>query len=254
MSSTSIKAIIVDDEENSRLLLQNLLQVYCPTVQVLALADGPATAFTAILQHQPDLIFLDVRMPSSDEGFQLLESLGNVDFAVIFTTSYDEYAIRAIKFAALDYLLKPINILELQQAVQRFQQQQQLLNTNAQKEAIGTLAQSTKQNYFEKIGLPSLEGLTFVHISQIVHCEADGNCTIFHLLDKRKILVTKTLKYYDELLHSKGFHRVHGSYLVNLKHVLKYYKEGTLEMSNGATVFVSARKKKAFLARLQSLE
>jgi len=242
-----IKAIIIDDEEGSRLTLQNLLLEYCSEIEILALADSAAAGRKAIQKHGPELVFLDVRMPAADEGFQLLESFDDIDFAVIFTTSFDEYAIRAIKFSALDYLLKPINILELQRAVSRYSKRR---GGNDSK-AVQNLTQT--ESDFAKIGLPSLEGLTFVPIADIIRCEADGNCTVFYLRAKKKLLVTKTLKYYHELLVSHHFHRIHGSHLINLKHIKKYLREGTVELSEGHAVFVSARKKKGFLERLQSL-
>ena len=242
-----IKAIIIDDEEGSRLTLQNLLKEYCAEIEILALADSAAAGRKAIQKHGPELVFLDVRMPAADEGFQLLESFDHINFAVIFTTSFDEYAIRAIKFSALDYLLKPINILELQRAVSRYSKRR----GGNDARAIQNLTK--KENDFAKIGLPSLEGLTFVSIVDIIRCEADGNCTVFYLKGKKKLLVTKTLKYYQELLAVHHFHRIHGSHLINLKHIKKYLREGTVELSENHAVFVSARKKKGFLERLQSL-
>ncbi len=243
--SQAIRAIIIDDEEGSRHLLRNLLTEYCPQVEILDMADGPSTGWKAIRTHQPELVFLDVRMPASDEGFQLLESMDNIDFAVIFTTSFDQYAIRAIKFAALDYLLKPINILELQKAVARYETQR------GRSDQAGV---ENLPNNFQKIGLPSLEGVTFVSVEDIIRLEADGNCTIFYLKNKQKILVTKTLKYYQALLGDQSFHRIHGSHLVNLKHITRYLKEGTVELSDGSAVFVSARKKKGFLEKLQAMK
>jgi len=243
-----IRALIVDDEENSRRVLENLLNEYCPDVAIVGMADGPSTAWIAINEHQPELVFLDVRMPASDEGFQLLESIDDLNFSVIFTTSFDEYAIRAIKFSALDYLLKPINILELQKAVKRYSKQRGSTN----KQGIRNLP-SYAQN-FQKIALPSMEGLTFVEVEDVIRCEADGNCTLFYLKNNHKIMVTKTLKYYHELFDESVFHRIHGSHLINLKHIVKYYKEGTVEMSDGSTVFVSARKKKGFLDKLQEVK
>ncbi len=242
-----IRALVVDDEENSRRVLKNLLNEYCPEVEVVGMADGPETAWVAIGQQQPELVFLDVRMPASDEGFQLLESIDDINFSVIFTTSFDEYAIRAIKFSALDYLLKPINILELQKAVKRYSKRR----GSTDKQGIRNLP-SYAQN-FQKIALPSMDGLTFVAIDDVIRCEADGNCTLFYLKNKRKVMVTKTLKYYHELFDTNIFHRIHGSHLINLKHIVKYYKEGTVEMSDGSSVFVSARKKKGFLEKLQEL-
>lgn len=245
---TKIRALIVDDEEGSRHTLRNLLNEYCPHVEIVAFADSAAMGLKRIQEHQPELIFLDVRMPVGDEGFQLLESLDDIQFAVIFTTSYDEYAIRAIKFSALDYLLKPINILELQKAVNRYLKRR----GDSDARAIRNLPKPSQA--FQKLGLPSIEGLTFIDISEIIRCEADGNCTVFYTANRKKILVTKTLKYYDELLSNSNFHRIHGSHLINLKHIVKYKKEGGIELSDGSEVYVSARKKKAFVEKLNELK
>ncbi len=248
MNDTKIRALIVDDEEKGRHTLRNLLNEYCTQVEVVALADSPATGFKAIQEYQPELVFLDIRMPASDEGFQLLESIDNIQFAVIFTTSYDEYAIRAIKFSALDYLLKPINILELQKSVNRYLKRR----GNSDAVAIKNLPKYAQE--FQKLGLPSIEGLTFINVGEIIRCEADGNCTVFYTTNRKKIMVTKTLKYYDELLSNSNFHRIHGSHLINLKHIVKYKKEGGVELSDGSEVYVSARKKKAFVEKLNNLK
>ncbi len=243
-----IRALIVDDEEGGRHTIRNLLTEYCPQVEIVGLADSPSVAFKMIQLHQPELVFLDIRMPAGDEGFQLLESIDDIQFAVIFTTSYDEYAIRAIKFSALDYLLKPINILELQKAVNRYTKRR----GNSDAVAIKNLPKDNQA--FQKLGLPSIEGLTFINIAEIIRCEADGNCTIFYIANRKKILVTKTLKYYDELLANSNFHRIHGSHLINLKHIAKYKKEGIVELSDGSEVYVSARKKKTFVEKLSNLK
>ncbi|MEZ4886565.1 MAG: LytTR family DNA-binding domain-containing protein [Chitinophagales bacterium] len=245
---TQIRSLIVDDEEGSRHTLRNLLNEYCPQVEIVGLADSPAKGLKMILEYQPELVFLDIRMPAADEGFQLLESIEDIQFAVIFTTSYDEYAIRAIKFSALDYLLKPINILELQKAVNRYLKRR----GNSDAVAIKNLPKPTQA--FQKLGLPSIDGLTFVDISEIIRCEADGNCTVFHTVNRKKILVTKTLKYYEDLLVNSNFYRIHGSHLINLKHIAKYKKEGVVELSDGSEVYVSARKKKAFIETLNNLK
>ncbi len=247
-----IRAVIIDDEEGSRHTLKNLLSEYCPNVAVLGMADGPATGWKVINEYQPELVFLDIRMPAADEGFQLLESIDNINFAVIFATSFDEYAIRAIKFSALDYLLKPINILELQRAVNRYQKRRGENDQQGIRNLSNTPSTETEKE-FQKIGLPSLDGVSFIDLANILRCEADGNCTIFHLTTGKKLLVTKTLKYYDGLLSDSNFYRIHGSHLINLSHIVKYRKEGTVEMSDGNEVYVSARKKKGFLEKLQQV-
>ncbi|PSJ77932.1 DNA-binding response regulator [Sphingobacteriales bacterium UPWRP_1] len=245
-TAKKITAVIVDDEETGRKTLLNLLNEYCPEVEVVAMADSAASGFTAIRQCHPELVFLDVRMPAADEGFQLLESLDDLDFSVIFTTSYNEYAIRAIKFSALDYLLKPIDILELQKAVARYARKR----GRSDRQAIHHLTNAANAGPLKKLGLPAADEVTFVNIDDIVRCEADSNCTVFYLTNRQKILVTKTLKYYDNLLEDTGFYRIHDSHLINLRHIKKYLKEGVALMSDGSQVYVSARKKKGFLDKL----
>lgn len=244
-TAKKISAVIIDDEETGRKTLQNLLQAYCPDVEVVAMANSASSGFTAIKQFQPELVFLDIRMPAADEGFQLLESLDTIDFSVIFTTSYNEYAIRAIKFSALDYLLKPIDILELQKAVARYAQKR----GRTDRQAIHHLT-AANAGPLKKLGLPAADEVTFVNLDDIVRCEADSNCTVFFLVNRQKILVTKTLKYYDNLLEEMGFYRIHDSHLINLRHIKKYLKEGVVLMSDGSQVYVSARKKKGFLDKL----
>jgi len=201
----SIKALIVDDELNNRENLNELLVQYCKDVEVIGLADSVDSAFKIIKSEQPDLVFLDIRMPEKD-GFKLLESLKDVNFEVIIVTAYNQYAIRAIKFCAVDYLLKPIDIVELSQAVeqvtQRIRQKQenerlkQLINHMHPKDAP------------LKIGLASQKKVDFVEISRIIRCEADNNYTHVFLGGQQKKTISKTLKEFEDLLGDHGFIRL----------------------------------------------
>lgn len=242
-----IRTLIIDDEPNGRLALNSLLHEFCPDVEVVGMAESAAMGITLIHSLQPELVFLDVRMPAADEGFQMLESLNQINFALIFTTAHDEYAIRAIKFAALDYLLKPIDILELQKAVNRYRQQRGKTDHAAVKNLYPA---NSGKGSFQKLGLPSAEEVTFVNIPDIIRCEAEGSYTAFYLANQPKILVARTLKYYENLLQDLGFYRIHDSHLINLQHVKKYFKEGSVILSDGSQVLVSARRKKAFQDKL----
>ncbi len=244
---TNIKAIIIDDEEGSRKTLRNLLVEYCPQVEVLDLADSAATGIMSIRQHQPDLVFLDIAMPDGD-GFEMLDNIKEINFGVIFTTAYDEYAVQAFEYSAIHYLLKPINILKLQKAVEEFEKR--------------TI--STEQNHFnflkenidrpsalKKIALPTQEALLFVSIQDIIRCEADGSYTLFYLKNKKRVMVAKTLKHFEDLLDANVFLRVHHAHLINLNQVVKYIKGkgGSIEMSDGSEVEVSVRKKDIFMKK-----
>lgn len=244
---TKIRALIVDDEANNRENLRLALTAYCPEVEVVAEADAAISALDGIREHSPELVFLDIAMPLGS-GFDLLESLPTVDFEVIFVTAYDQYAIRAIKFAAVDYLLKPINALELKKAVQRVLVKRNKQDQRAQLETL--LHNLRKQE--KKIALPQADHIEFVEVSEIVRCQGDRNYTYFHLKDGRKLLVSKTLKEYVSILDDQVFYRVHQSHLVNLNCVHKYRRRdgGILITSDGANIPVARARKEELLRRL----
>lgn len=260
-----LKAIIVEDERNTQELLKSYLEEFCEGVSVVAMAAGVKSAVAAINEHHPDLLFLDIELSDGD-GFQVLEHYAaeNPDsatrFDVIFTTAYNQYALKAFKFAATDYLLKPLDIEELQEAVKR------VVEKRAEKPAEGLglpgmdaqqlqlLLQSlrTKQTTFKKIVLPTSQGFTVVEPHDIVRCEADRNYTYIFLKEGRKILVSKTIKEYEEMLEDYDFFRIHQSHLINL-HFLKNYirgRGGAVELTDGTVLDVSARKKADFMRRL----
>jgi two-component system LytT family response regulator len=253
MSTLSLNAILVDDEENNILNLQELLKEYCPEVEVLDTARSAMEAFCKIKEQQPDLIFLDVEMPGGS-GFDLLAKLAPVKAAVIFITAYDRYAIRAFRFSAVDYLLKPINIFDLQAAVQKVIQQK---TANTADEGIDNLLQHhlNPKNAVKKIALPTADQLVYVPVDQILRCEGDNNYTHFYLLDGTHMLVTRTLKEYEELLTCYGFVRSHQSHLVNLQCVKKYVKRdgGYLVMQDDTRVNISRSKKEMVMCELSRL-
>ena len=242
-----IKAILIDDEVHCLDTLSMLIHDYCPEVQVMEQCISAKQGLAAIEKHQPELVFLDIEMPKMN-GFELLEQFDQINFAVVFTTSYDQYAIKAIRFSALDYLLKPIDIKELINAVHKVQAQRHLPSS----EQFQMLMNQVKHrdNGFNKIAVPTLEGFELIPAADLIRCEADDNYTHLFLRDKKKITACRTLKEMEEQLHDfSSFLRVHHSYMVNLNEVLKYIRGegGYLVMSDGSTVNVSRSRKDALL-------
>lgn len=245
-----IKAIIVDDEPYCCDALEILLQRYCPQVQVAAICNSGQSALAAIKDLQPQLVFLDIEMPQMN-GFELLEKLPQINFELIFATSYDQYAIKAIRFSALDYLLKPIDREELQHAVQKVVQRLH----NQLPQQLEILLQKIHQPAVpvKRIALPTMEGLQLVSLDSIISCASNSNYTTFSLKDKQKLTVSRTLKEVEELLEEYSFLRVHHSYVVNLNEVNKYVKGegGYLVMSDESTIDVSRSRKDMLLQKLQ---
>lgn len=244
-----MKAIIVDDEPYCSESLVALLERYCPDVNVAGVFNNGSDALTVIRQQQPDLVFLDVEMPKMN-GFEMLEQLPAINFNLIFTTSYDKYALKAIRFSAIDYLLKPIDREELQRAVQKIIQRSS--NPIAQQLEILMKKMNNSSPTLGKIAMPTMEGLQMITIDSIVSCESDSNYTIVLMKNKQKLIVSRTLKDIEEMLEDHGFVRVHHSHLVNLNEIEKYVKGegGYLVMSDGTTVDVSRSKKEILMKRL----
>ncbi|MFC0603644.1 LytR/AlgR family response regulator transcription factor [Winogradskyella pulchriflava] len=247
MNNSKIRALLIDDEPMALRSLERMLLKHCPEINVIGKTINPEEAVTLINDKKPDVLFLDIAMPRLD-GFELLEQIDYKNAQVIFITAYDEYALQAFKTAAADYLLKPIDKEELIQAVNKVAQ---LLDTDTTQNYIADLFERLQKtnNKISSIGLPTMEGLDFVKTDTIIYCHSDGNYTEIFLNDKRKILVTRKIKYIEEKLDAAQFVRVHNSYLVNLNHVEKYIKGrgGTLIMVNGDSIPVSVRKKNDFL-------
>jgi two-component system LytT family response regulator len=245
-----IKAVIVDDEPYCCEALAILLQRYCPQVTVMQSCLSGAEALNAIRDHRPQLLFLDIEMPQMN-GFELLEKIKDVHFELIFTTSYDQYAIKAIRFSALDYLLKPIDREELQRAIQKVIQRLQY----PLPQQIEILLQKlhNPQHSLNKIAIPTMEGLRMVTVDTIISCTSDSNYTILMLKDGQKIVASRTLKEIEELLEDHSFLRVHHSHLVNLNEIHRYVKGegGYLVMTNEASIDVSRSRKEMLLKKLQ---
>jgi len=245
-----INVILIDDEENCLSSLEILLTEYCPEVQIMDKCQSVKSGLTAIAQHPPDLIFLDIEMPVLN-GFDLLEQIKNLPVAVIFTTAYQHYAIKAIRYSALDYLLKPIDYKELIQAVHRYENEKSKPNIEQFQFLIDKLSQ--KENTTKKLAIPNLEGFKLVSIDDIISCEADDNYTHIILRNKVKITACRTLKDIQHLLEDyKLFIRVHNSFLINIDEVSQYVRGegGYVIMSDGSHINVSRNKKDTLLKYL----
>ena len=244
-----MKAIIIDDEPYCCDILFAMLQSYCPDVEVVSICNNGMDALAAIRQHAPNLLFLDVEMPKMN-GFEMLEQIPSINFHLIFTTSYDQYALKAIRFSAIDYLLKPIDREELIKAVQKVKNRIQ----SPIPQQLEILIQKLRQpaNPVNKIALPAMEGLQMIPVDSIISCESDDNYSKILLKNGKKMLVTRSLKEMEEILEQHSFARVHRSYLVNLNEVEKYIKGegGYLIMSDGSMVDVSRNKKEQLLKKL----
>jgi two-component system, LytTR family, response regulator len=242
-----IKAIIVDDEVHCLESLSLMLKDHCPEVQLIEQISSAAKGLEAIEKFKPDLVFLDIEMPLMN-GFELLEQLHAIPFAVIFTTSYDQYAMKAIRFSALDYLLKPIDPKELVIAVKKVQEERHLPLAEQFQILLNQI--QGKGGGFSKTAVPTAEGFELIYADQIIFCEANDNYTHFSLKNKTKIIACRTLKEIEEQLQGFPFFvRVHNSYLVNLNEVVRYLRGegGYLVMSDGTSVNVSRSRKEALL-------
>ena len=238
-----IKAVLIDDEKNTLELLEWQLQNYCPQVTPVALCTSADEGIEAIKKLEPQLVFLDIEMPRKN-GFEVLLAFSDPAFEVIFTTAYDQFALKAFKFAALDYLLKPVDANDLQVAVERFEK---LHRQRDFKQQLHILLQQYQQPQAlpGKIPLATQEGIFFADPQYIVHCEAASNYCFVHFSDKTKLVLSKTLKDMEDLLLPFGFLRVHHSHLINLSHVKRYVKSdgGYIEMSNGAQITISRQRR-----------
>lgn len=242
-----LKAIIVDDEKHASSTLQWELERSCPNVEVMEVFNKPLDAAAKIPSLDPDILFLDVEMPRMS-GFDLLKSLGQPDFGVIFTTAYDQFALKAIKHSAVDYLLKPVDKDELVAAIEKFEASKQAAISVEQMELLFEKVQS-KNIDFGKIALPSSSGLVFIDPSELIHCQSDSNYTEVYFRDGRKHVISKTLKEIESLLNCHGFMRVHHSHIVNLRHVTEYIKSegGYLILDDGSHISVSRSRKEELL-------
>jgi two-component system LytT family response regulator len=242
-----IKAILIDDEVHGLDTLSMLLKEYCPGVEVTHECRSARKGMEAIEKTKPDLVFLDIEMPGMN-GFEMLEQLSEISFAIIFTTGYDQYAIKAIRYSALDYLLKPVDHNELVIAVKKVEEQRHFHLAEQFQMLLKQI--SGKEHQFNKIAVPTAEGFELIPAEQVIYCEADNNYTCLLLKSKNKIVACRTLKEMEEQLRDfRFFVRVHHSYLVNLNEVSKYVRGegGYLVMSDGCMVNVSRSRKDSLL-------
>ncbi|TDH28589.1 response regulator transcription factor [Segetibacter sp. 3557_3] len=245
-----LKAVIVDDETRSREFLRTLVEEFCTDVKVAGLAANVPEAVALINTHKPDVVFLDIELQTGT-GFDVLQHFIDPQFQVIFTTAYDHYAIRAIKFSAIDYLLKPIDIEELQLAIEKAKSR---VENNSSKQTIDRLLQNIRKpaNSDFSITLATSEGLEFVPIQNIIRLEASGPYTHFFLKEGRKIMVSKNLKEYETMLGDHNFFRVHNSHIINLKEVKRMIKTdgGYAVMNDESTIAISPKKRDEFMTQI----
>lgn len=248
-----MKLIIIDDEEQQRNFTSAVVKKYCPSIEIVAQAANVKDGVEAIQKYAPDLILLDVEMPDGT-GFDLLKKLMPIDFQVIFITAHNEFAVKAFKFSALDYLLKPVDPEELVMTLQKAQQ----LKKQTQIQMQLAILLNNIQDFageVKKLVLKDADNVHIVSIADVMYMQADNNYTSFFLADKRKIVISKTLKEYEQLLEGKGFFRCHQSHLINLNYVLRIDKRdgGFIVMKDQTQLPLSSRKKDQLLEWLENL-
>jgi two-component system LytT family response regulator len=244
--SENILTIIVDDEKPSREVLTNYINEYCPALKIVASCKTINEAYKAIIDYKPQLVFLDIEMPRSS-GFGLLKMFSEINFNVVFITAFSEYASTAFRVSAIDFLLKPIKVSELIDAVNKVQ-------TNIKNKRLHDLSILFENlehptETIKKLVVPHIKGFTTINISNIILCEADGYCTNFYLTGNTKVSSSHHLKYYEEFLPQDQFLRVHNSYVINLLHVTGYTHQGVIMLSEGITCSLGTSRKQAFLQK-----
>jgi len=245
-----LKTIVVDDEQDAVDFITSIIGEYCPSLEVIAKANNVIQGVAAIKDNKPDLVFLDVEMPNGT-GFDLLAQFPEKDFDVVFITAFNHYAIKAIKFSAVDYILKPININEFIEAVERVVKKRKERNTQSN-DNLKILMENLKSSLPSRLAIPTSDGMEYINPRDIIRIEADRSYSWFYLNGGRKMLVSKHLKEFQELLSDRYFFRSHNSHLINLKYVKKYIRKegGYIEMTDGAVISVSRNRKDLFLAQM----
>lgn len=240
-----IRTVIIDDESRARETIKKMIMLYCPDIEIIGEAANVAEGVRLINNIAPELVLLDIKMPDGT-GFDLLKQLDSIDFSLVFITAFDEYAVKAFKFSAVDYLLKPIDPDELTSTIDRVKRQKKNDKIDLSV-VLNNLRDLKKEN--KKLVLKTTESIYVVSVQDIIRCEASGNYTHFYLSNEHPILVSHTLKDYEEMLKGHNFLRVHQSHLVNLEHIKRYDKSdgGMLVMKDDKTVPVSTRKKETLL-------
>ncbi len=245
-----IKALIVDDEPSAVNTLRLMLERYIPEITMLRSTNDPQEAIPLIKSFQPDLLFLDIQMPVLN-GFELLKRIPIFSFEIIFTTAHDQYAIQAIRFSALDYLLKPIDADELRAAFDKFMSRNNLKTGNQPlyQNLMHNISVADKKDF--KLAVPTIDGTFFYFPDEIIRLEGESNYTRLFFSGKKPLLVSKTLKEYEELLAGHGFIRAHKSHLINKKHVVNYTNDGHLVLADQSKVEVSRRRKEEVMEALK---
>jgi len=245
-----INCVIVDDEKQSRNALRSELENFRDKLKIVAEADSAATAIETINDYRPDIVFMDIHL-GDGMGFSVLEKISWQKCKVVFITAYDEYAIKAFKFNAIDYLLKPVSSEDVNNVMQKLKElepvQEQLLNRN--------FMFNYKSEGPKRIAISNSDGIHLVEIDNIIRCEADGNYTLIYTLEGETILTSKTLKDHENILTEFNFERVHNSHLVNIRHIKKYLNKesGFLQMTDGSQIPISQRKKSYVLSILEKI-
>lgn len=246
----TLQVIIVEDEFHSRETLKTFLTEYCPEVEILGTAASVEEAVGKISELRPNLVFMDIELQTGT-GFDVIQQVKHLDFHLVFTTAFEHYAIKAIKFSSIDYLLKPIDLEELMEAVHKVKE---LVQSESRQHLLENLLNNfqTPNPENRKICLSTAEGIEFIPAHHISYCEANGSYTDFHLTDNRKLVVSKNLKEYENLLADMNFMRVHNSFLINLEEVKKFIRSegGYIVMNNDKQVSISNSKREDFMKRM----
>ena len=247
-----LKTIIVDDEADAVNFIDSIIREYCPKLEVVGKGHSAREGSKLVIEKTPDIVFLDVEMPQGS-GFDLLANFPEKTFDVIFITAFNHYAIKAIKFSAVDYILKPININEFISAVDK------VIDKRSRQEHSGgsynALLENVRSSLPSKLAIPTSEGMEYLNTKEILRVEADRSYSWFFLADRRKILVSRNLKEYQELLADRNFFRTHNSHLINLEHVKKYIRHegGAVELVDGSQVPISRGKRDLFLLQMAKM-
>jgi two-component system LytT family response regulator len=245
-----LKAVLIDDDESNLSALSEKLSKNCPQIKIVARCENAGDGIISIDSLQPDIVFLDIEMPIMN-GFLLLQEIKYKNFELIFVTAYDHYAIKAIRFSALDYLVKPVDISDLKAAVKKAEENRQGQHSASQ---IELLLENMHKKQLRRISIPTSEGLQFIQLEDIVYLEATDNYTNIYLSDNRKFLVSRTLKDFEDILPVETFVRIHHATIINKFYVEKYIRGdgGQVMMRNGKVLDVSKRKKSDFLLAIGS--
>uniref|UniRef100_UPI0025BD264B LytR/AlgR family response regulator transcription factor n=1 Tax=Bernardetia sp. TaxID=1937974 RepID=UPI0025BD264B len=242
-----MKAIVIDDELRARRILKTLLKENCPQINVVGEAENVPDAVQLIHKTNPDIVFSDIEMPEYS-GFELLKFISNIDFALVFVTAYQEYAIRAFEVSAVDYLLKPIETELLKKAVEKVEKRLEITGNLQNNQKMETLRENLKGEYLTRFALPMADGLMFVEADDIMYLIAEGSYTEIVFSDKKRVLITKKIKYFEENLVNPCFFRSHRSYIVNLNKISQYIRTGNyIVMDDGFKASLARDRKDDFL-------